>query len=44
VYPSWRRIFVVAPLAAAMKRIRVLSRHNITPNRMFQWRRKDMAI
>ena len=43
VVPSWRRILVVAPLAAA-KPMRALSRFSNTPNRMFQWRRKDMAI
>jgi hypothetical protein len=43
VVPSWRRIFVVAPLAAA-KPMRALSRLSSTPNRMFQWRRKDIAI
>jgi hypothetical protein len=43
VVPSWRRILVVAPLAAA-KPMRALSRLSNTPNRMFQWRRKDITI
>jgi hypothetical protein len=35
---------VVAPPLAAAKPMRALSRLSSTPNRMFQWRRKDMAI